>query len=287
MSDNHEVVTVDRGVHKRVSDTTEGGACISGRCHASYDLHTCSYRYQGIEAAKGHLDTVYNHPDIPEIFHVGDDKKTSRAAVIGALSKEGVRRDIAVNGRYTLRDDKQEFPKAPFRRKDGEVYERYKDDKELYMREHWFVNFTVGKVPWTNQVHHVLNQSSLNTIIDTFHNIKPLVQQGLFEELYNINHKDNMVILPTGVDDSRLTGLPMHGSHPSYNDEIIEAVTKAMKGYEKLNADAENGAHAPTDSIAVRDKLLKISSKWYKKIINLVPKNKDMSNPLIKVNDIE
>lgn len=188
---------------------------------------------------------------------------------------------------YSVRDDKEEFSVDPFRRKsDGEIWSRYQNDKKIYMKEHWFINFTTSKVPWSNQVHHVLNQSSLSSVIDSYENVKDVIRQGLYEELYNVNHKDNMIILPTNEKWSRIIGLPVHSSHPNYNMKIIADVQKALKGYEQINAKAANKSHPKADPVAVKERLLKISKKWYGKILKAVDNNKNVNKPLVKINKV-
>jgi len=290
-SDNPHVSPLDFGdAHKPIRGSTENGACINGRCMASYDTISCSYRYQGLEAAKKYK-AIYNNSDISDKYHVDDRKGMSRARIYEVLSQSGERRNIAINGKYreskSGRVYKGEEP--PRSKVTKEVYKCYQDDVKVFKKDYWFVNFTIGSVPWKNQVHHVLNQSSLNKVIDSFENITDVVSLGLLSELYNINHKDNMIILPTENSWSKKTGLPKHsGSHPDYSTLIKGEVKIALRGYESLNEQAADLDHPKPDPIAVKDKLLKISKKWYKKIIDVVPENKNKAeDSVIKINDIE
>lgn len=285
MSDNHFEEEEYKKLHKPVRDTTEGGACLNGRCRSSWDLVTCSYRYQGLKAAEGYKH-IYNAPDIKAVNHLGKEKK--RGAIFKALSNKGKRRTISINGVHRVVEGGKERKIKVLRRKDGKVYKTYENDEALYVRTYWFLNFTVSQVPWANQVHHVLNHSSLFKIIQSFKNIPDVVSQGLLKEGYNINHKDNMIILPTKDCHARLTGLPIHGAHPTYSGYIYNDLVKALKGYEKLNKEAEKEDHPKPDPEAVKDRLVKISNKWYKKIIKVVPKNKKAKRGAAKkVNDIK
>jgi len=275
--------------HKTIKDSTEGGACINGRCQGTYDTTSCSYRYQGIEAAKKYKH-IYNHSDIPAKFHVDGRKGKKKSVIFEALSKSDERRKIAINGKYRVlihaKTYKCELPTT----KVGDVYKQYQEDVAVFRKQYWFVNFTVSSVPWKNQVHHVLNQSSLVKIIASFENITDVVSLGLLEELYNINHKDNMIILPTEKYWVRKTGLPLHcGSHPDYSEQILSEVENALSEYESLNEQAGKPDHPKPAPKPAKERLLKISKKWYKKIVDVVPNNKNASSEgdVIRVNDIE
>ena len=281
---NHLETDEYKKLHKPVRDDTEGGACLSGRCRANYDTVTCSYRYQGIKAAASYKN-IYNSKDIKEIYHLGEEN--TRAAVVAAISKKDVRRQIAVNGVYRVVEGTKEFKVEPFRRKsDGKVYSSYEHDDHLLMRQHWFVNFTISALPWRNQVHHVLNHSSMQKVIASFENISEVITKGLLGELYNINHKDNVVILPTEDKWSRVTGLPAHASHPAYSKLVLKDVKNALAEYDDINDEAESEDHPKPDSVAVKSELLKVSQKWYEKIMKVVPDNKDVNKPLTCVNQI-
>lgn len=291
-SDNTHVSSIGFDeAHKPIRDSTEKGACINGRCMASYDTVSCSYRYQGLEAAKKYKN-IYNNSDVPDKYHVDGRKGMSRARIYEVLSKSGKRRNIAINGKYReLKNGRiykgEEPPKSKVT---DEVYKCYKDDLVVFKKDYWFVNFTISSVPWKNQVHHVLNHSSLNKLIDSFENISDVVSLGLLGELYNINHKDNMIILPTENYWSKKTGLPKHyGSHPDYSRLIKSEVEDALSGYKDLNEKAADPNHPKPDPIAVKQELLDISKDWYEKIVGVVNTNKGKTNEadVIKVNDID
>lgn len=276
--------------HKPVRDAYDGGACINGRCQASYDTVTCSYRYQGIEAAKKYKN-IYNNKNIAAHCHIDGRRGAPRTRIYEVLSTSGKRRKVAINGKYRVLKAGRVFDgePPPVAASTDKVYECYKDDALVFKKDFWFVNFTVSSVPWKNQVHHVLNHSSLVKVIGSFENITDVISLGLLEELYNINHKDNMVILPTEDKWTRKTGLPTHGSHPAYSKPVKAEVSSALSGYESINEQAADPGHPKPDPIALKERLLKISKKWYKKIIDVVPKNKQKkeSDEVIKINDIK
>lgn len=283
---NHLKLKEYEEAHKRIANKTDNGACLNGRCYANYETHSCSYRYQGIEAGKGHLD-IYNANDIPDVYHLSPSKCRPYSVIIAAISKKGERREISVSGlHYGIKGSREYKLKPPTRKSDGKVYSDYENDDYVIRKKLSFVNFTISKVPWPNQVHHVLNHSSLFKVIQQFTNILDVVCVGLLKELYNINDKDNMVILPTTKHFARLVGLPMHGGHRSYCDKILSEVQTALSGYDQLNADAGKPGHKKPDPIAVKQELINISSDWYSKILDVGKKNKKVKGDILKVNDI-
>lgn len=284
--DNHEELTGFGSAHIAKKNTTQGGACLNGRCKATYDTVSCSYRYQGIEAAKANAE-IYNAKGIDEVFHVGKGKAHPRTKIIAAISKSGNRREMAIHGKYyALKGAEEKRYPPPKRLSDGEIYEQHKDDQAVVKKAFSFVNFTIGSVPYPNQVHHILNHSSLRNVVNSFKNIRDVIAQGLLKETYNINHKNNMCILPTKDAISRLVGLPVHGGHPNYNIDMLDEVEKAFKGYEKINQDAENKSHPKPSPEPVAEELYFISKTWYEKIIDTVPGNKIPGAKLTKIDDL-
>jgi|GEM_PF-6809547 len=283
MGDTDHFETAEyKDLHKK-EDGTENGACLSGRCHSSYDKVSCSYRYQGMVAAEQYKH-IYNSPDIDETWHLGGTGVRYR--VVAAISNADVRRVISINGKIaTVIVGSPEIDTDVPTTAKNEKYKKYKDDAKLKSRKFRFVNFTVGSVPYSNQVHHVLNHSSLRKGVQAFKNIPDVVAQGLLKELYNINHKGNAVILPTCDKESLKTGLPVHGGHPNYSMKILREVTKALKGYKGINKQAGKEDHPKPDPIQVKGRLNFISKNWYKKIIDTVPDNK--KGKLIKVDQIK
>jgi len=262
---------------------------------------------------------IYNNENIPCIAHLDNETGQEAPRIIAAFSKRGTRRNIAVNGKVdvevvdekgnVIENEKIDIMKDIIRDKKGNPVQwrtdvpktidketkkerNYKifNKNEVYVeyKKYWFLNFTIASVPWPNQVHHVLNHSSLYKAISAFKNIPDVVAQGLLKELYNINHKNNAIILPTKEKDTRITGLPTHGSHLSYSNRILKEVNKALSGYKKINANHKPG-HQKPDPISVEKQLKKISEKWYNKIIDTVTSNKKLSKnkEVIKINDIK
>lgn len=275
-------------LHLNPVNGTENGACLNGRCCSSYNTITCSYRYQGLKEAESYKH-IYNDPEIDERYHLGGTD--TRGRVVAAISNAGVRRVIPVNAKVAIDiagEQEYDRPVPTIKAagpRHGEKYKHYRDDAILKAKKFRFLNFTVGSVPYQNQVHHVLNHSSLREGIKSFKNIPDVIAQGLLEEKYNINYKKNMVILPTSDKISEETGLPVHGGHPNYNMKILREVTKALKGYKSINKQAGKEDHPKPDPVPVKGRLKYISQTWYKKIMDTVPGNK--KGNLIKVDQIK
>ena len=113
-------------------------------------------------------------------------------------------------------------------------------------------------------------------MIQSFKNIPDVISQELLKEMYNLNHKCNIVILPTKECHARLTGLPTHGSHPNYSARIYSEVEEVLAACKDLNDHVEKEDHPKPDPQAVKQDLLDISEDWYEKFMKVVPENKKM-----------
>lgn len=152
-------------------------------------------------------------------------------------------------------------------------------------------NFTTGWSPYGNQVHHVLNASSLRKGIDDlaeiWYPIRWVIVNGLLAEKYNLNHHDNNMILPTRDYHCRETGLPKHyGSHPAYSNNIRDAVKSALTPYKAIaNQMKKKKDHDKLEPEKLKDALIQISNTMYTNIINLAAANR-ASRKLTTVNEL-
>lgn len=267
--------------HDRIKNSTEGGRCLDGSCKGEYDKHSCSYRYQGMEAALGHKE-FYNFDDdkLCGLHHLGGTNPKS--VVYKTLYKTGKTIARAVCGELIL-------PIKEFKKKvTGTTNSGKPKAADVnFFRKYNFVNFTIGSVPWANQVHHVLPKEVFREVMRSFSNIQDLVEKGLYKEGYNINHKKNMVILPEQAKYARLTGLPIHnGGHGGYNDRLMEKVEAAFSEYIDINKEAKNGNCKEPKAKPVKDQLEKISATYYAKILAIGNKGKKGS-ALKKINSVK
>jgi len=127
-------------------------------------------------------------------------------------------------------------------------------------------NFETGFMPYANQVHHVLPNSVLKNGVDTATNgdaaLFEMIGQGLLVEKYNINHKDNMLILPSRWRDAVQVGLPTHcGDHPTYSATVKDWMDAAMTPYKAL---VDQGKlHDKPDYQDLKETLEQISRSHY------------------------
>jgi len=236
----HEFFKEYEDLHKSLK-TYVNGACLTGHRSWYVEKDSCSYRWQGLKKAKEN-SKIYNLDDKPE-WHV--DASGYRWVALESIAKD----------------------------KAGSVVEYLEKGikKGIEKQKVGIKNFTNGFVPYGNQVHHILPNAVLRDCIDTKSkedaDLKTVICQGLLEERYNINYKNNMLILPSAWSQACLLGLPKHlGSHPGYSMKIKKAVMRALKPYQAAkNSGEEHPEPKPED---LKDALERISDKMYKSIID-------------------
>lgn len=218
-----------------------GGACLTGHQSSWEQRNSCSYRWQGVKKADENK-TIYNsHADGDA--HIGKSGFGWARATAAAAGKAG----------NIIREIQTAFKKGKL--------------KTLVEAK----NFTNGFAPYPNQVHHVLPTSVLRNAIDTTTKgdagLVKDINDGLLTEKYNINFKDNMIILAVSWDDACQIGLPTHlGDHPTYRGEIESAVLDAMAPYQSLADQGEE--HEKPDYEELKDTLEKIANRMYTSIKN-------------------
>ena len=150
-------------------------------------------------------------------------------------------------------------------------------------------NFTTAYAPYGNQVHHVLNASSLmkgiEDVAEVWGHIRRVIVNGLLGEKYNLNHKDNNLILPTRDRDAAITGLPKHyGSHPAYSSRIRSAVKTAMTPYKTIANQMKNQKpHDAPDPATLKDALVSISDTMYANIVGAAAAQRGAA---VSINDL-
>lgn len=95
------------------------------------------------------------------------------------------------------------------------------DYKDI-LRDSFQYNFLSAKAPYANQAHHLLPEEIFNSdtsmISDDFMSL-------LMKIPYDIDHGENIIFLPEGLDNCPIHKLPTHcGSHPSYNQHVLEDI---------------------------------------------------------------
>jgi hypothetical protein len=262
MAEIHASYKESNELHDKTGDY-EGGACLVKHVTEFVDADSCSYRWQGVKKAGMEPGkSTYNAHGNPK-HHVGAKstgafEPNDTARVEGSPGMAGLVVGITKNKLYNLVK---------------------------------ITNFTTGSVPYSNQVHHVLNASSLRGGIDAIAEIwgpiREVIINGLLTEKYNLNHHDNNIILPTGSGHCRKTGLPKHrGAHPGYSSEILGKVKIALTPYETIaNQLKDKEEHDPPDPKQLKKDFVAISNTMYASIITLAATNR-ASNAFMTINNL-
>jgi hypothetical protein len=264
MGDEHKAYKPAYKYHLSVG-TYDDGACLIKHVVPFKDHDSCSYRWQGVEkAGKEPGKSAYNaHRN--KKHHVGG----RGAGPFAPEDVSSVKDSVGMAGQVVA----QRMTKKGLRA----IVE--------------VTNFTTGFVPYGNQVHHVLNASSLRAGIDDlaeiWYPIRWVIVNGLLGEKYNLNHFDNNMILPTTAYACRETGLPKHyGGHPAYSAKIKAAVDKALLPYKKIaNQMKKKKDHDPLEPEKLKKSLVDISNTMYKSILTESAANR-AARKLVTVNDL-
>lgn len=265
MADEHKAYLPAYKYHASVG-SYDGGACLMKHVTQYKDNDSCSYRWQGVKKATEQPGrAAYDaHPNSKR--HIGGRSAGPFApsSTSGAVASPGMAGSVVVSGIQTKKG--------------------LRDIVEV-------TNFTTGFAPYGNQVHHVLNASSLRNGIDelakTWYPIRWVIVNGLLGEKYNLNHKDNNMILPTRDVDSAHTGLPKHyGSHPTYSKQILAAVKSALKPYKKIaNQMKKKRNHDKLEPEKLKTAFESISKSMYSSILGMAAANR-AKRAATKINEL-
>ncbi|WP_437949726.1 AHH domain-containing protein [Sorangium sp. So ce296] len=247
----HEFYEKFEKLHSSVA-SYEGGACLRGHSGFYQEKDSCSYRWQGLAKAKLEpgKDVYDSHPN-PKCHLDGSG--------YGWASVQAVTQGRAGVVEAT-------YAKKTYKTKKGKDIEKQKILAK---------NFTNGFAPYPNQVHHILPTAALRESILEVSKPAPSVAEtigkGLLGEKYNINHMDNMIILPVRGREARKIGLPTHcGSHPGYSAQIKDRVTAALRPYQRIAEQvANNRKHDSPKPGNLKDALELISDVMYIEFITV------------------
>ncbi|AZZ93179.1 hypothetical protein EUZ85_21620 [Hahella sp. KA22] len=263
----HECYTDGYGPHKTVQGM-EGGSCLARHEQSYKKNNSCSYRWQGVEKAKTKpgCDAYNAHPNTK--YHI-----TGRGTG-----------PVATSNLSNYTSDGSGYDGVA-----GESFTSKKGDAFTLVQVN---NFTTGFAPYGNQVHHIVNISSVRNGIEEIAkdlpDLRTLIVNGLLDEKYNINHKDNSLILPTQRGASAKTGLPSHyGSHPKYSKGILKHVLKALKPYKSIanQMKKKKKEHDAPNPVELKEKLEKASNTIYQEIIAQSAANRELKKAT-KINDV-
>lgn len=186
--------------HHRAKKTTEGGRCLTP--YSPYSQQSCSYRYQAFKQALVEF-SIYNWDKYASLGR-------RRKLVL-------IRQRKAAKGEK--RWEKIEV-KAP-KKGDWDVSEGSSNFQRSCNKPYWF------------EAHHIIPHSQLRGAIFDVGKGKPnadelvlMVRRGLLDESYNLNHMQNMIILPMAALVAQTLELPKHlaapdhRNHPRYSKHV-------------------------------------------------------------------
>ena len=232
---------------------TENGACLTGHL-VPHRINTCSYRYQGREAAKSapikpKLETYDTAPDKITTSGVSNPKwyvDELAKPEPGQWDVEGPKRKIKIGTKYC---------------KPGR-------------------NFKNAKFPYWNNAHHILPKGTLKSCIlelaDGDSNVSDTIQKCLFKARYNVNHKKNMLLMPQDKEVAKILGLPRHielkyndgnapsntFNHPKYNAKVGADIKVVLKTYLSLIKGGDEDGHPNPDTNLDKSQLEAKSLFW-------------------------
>lgn len=253
MADEHEIELLDCPQHLTVNNL-EGGQCLSGHKSKYTPGNSCSYRWQGLEKAKenNHIYDAhrgfYNSP--AKGYHIGAYRKVKYAQASYAGETKGEAKPFINN-------------------------------KGKKMATFEALNFTNGKAPYKNDVHHILPNADLKdglaAKVKDFNTMQHICNSLLFAK-YNINHKDNCIILPKKNRHGFEVGLPTHAnSHQAgYKDALKKYIKDALQSAIKLISEAEGKSkgHEVIDYVKIKENFELISEEMYEFLANPGEKNR-------------
>jgi len=160
--------------------------------------------------------------------------------------------------------------------------------------------FTTEDNPFYHNAHHIIPVGVLmKCILDTAQLAEPNVARmeaivigGILTETYNVNRKDNMIVLPTENEPAALVlGLPLHleGSrnHNPYSMLVHSKVSaKFNSKYDSLASDVgkeKHGEFQKRKAPAIRPAMDAISNAMYEAIIGVAVSRKFLNESLDSV----
>ncbi|WP_437739445.1 AHH domain-containing protein [Sorangium sp. So ce302] len=221
--------------HKPVSRATEGGQCLNrhvGRMEVS-----CSHSWQGFKKAEL-TSGLYDWPKYEGM------KKTTLAVRCGTSG---------------FRWRERKAPR-PHEWDVGELGRRGKVNHK-----------DSANVPYYHEAHHLIPNGVLNGCIqdkfDTIDAVLWAVRAGLLDEGYNINHKDNMILLPLDAAIARQLELPRHREFSSYSHRTYSKHVKA-KVNKILSANQQNIDNCELTKYSdMKDQLVSLSETLFRRVV--------------------
>ncbi|MCB9881262.1 MAG: AHH domain-containing protein [Planctomycetes bacterium] len=222
---------------------TDGGKCLNRHIGTRKTDCSCSHMWQGYKRMKDDDSALYDWPKY-ESLSVGHRK----TAIKGLYSSTFGHCDIGKNAPKNLG-----IPEEG----DWDV----KDD-----------NFAkVCYLPYWHEAHHIVPNSTLRNVIEATARgtadegaSKRVFRKGMLDEEYNLNHKQNMIVLPMNKIIAKAIGLPRHRltpEHRSHNKYSNHVKTELERIFSKLKQDVV--LHKKAKYSPVVSQIKKLSDKLH------------------------
>jgi len=262
--DNHFTDEELKALHQP-REGAEGKGCLIRHQPRTVD-HQCSHQWQARVKAESDPD-LYNYPAYKKLCGPGKFKTAARKA----RSKKPFPRDYAelINGCYMK--DKPTRKGKEWNLCTGENF------------KHWLK-------PYWHNAHHIIPNTGLKKSINEASKLDVrlpnMIRYCLLKASYNLNDKDNMIILPQGRVVAEALGLPRHlkgdevgpnekkefFSHIDYSKNMQDKVEMVIQEYiETLESALED--HPEPPGALSKAKLVKISTDTYQSIKNISPQD--------------
>lgn len=245
--------------HTPVPGSTEGGACLNRhyqqkRSTGFYREHSCSHPWQAFQRALLHDSAIYNGNGK---HRLEGDKRWYDEFLKGSSAEQKLTR--------LLRLAAKKGGKGGIQRKKLPRPERHGWDISTAGKNYQ----TGGNEPILHEAHHIVAADELRTAIkqkvdgmamEVLH--VQQIRKGLLDAKYNLNHKDNMIILPIEEQFARAMGLPRHRltentpNHRSYSDYIQTKLKAHLTPVQKNVQKCKEVKYT-----TVRDRILSVSKQ--------------------------
>ncbi|MFP2931996.1 AHH domain-containing protein [Pyxidicoccus sp. 3LG] len=256
MSEKQHQEDIDDDILKKLHSSSGGGACLNRHIPKVEKGNFCSHRWQAyVRALKD--KARYDWPKYKPLAQRGGKVQTA-----AGKDKKG-----------------QLFP--PWYSKEidapSEVPGSGTDKAGTWDLAH-SDNFQVKCYrPYWHESNHIIPNSTLKKVLASIgegmkspHRVRRIVRARLLEQRYNLNHEDNMILLPMDEEVARVLGLPRHRktaflrSHKAYSDNV----EKELKGiFSSLKDQIREHSKPKPDYGNFKNSLVEFSKRLYGQII--------------------
>jgi hypothetical protein len=256
MSEKQHQEDIDDDLLKKLHDSSGGGACLNRHIPKVEKSNDCSHRWQAYQRALKDK-ARYDWPKYQSLAQRGGKVQTA-----ATHDKKG-----------------QLFPPWYSKELDAPSKVPRPGGKEggSWDLEH-ADNFQVKCYrPYWHEANHIIPNSTLKKVLASLgegmqspHRVRRIVRARLLEQRYNLNHEDNMILLPMDEEVARALGLPRHRktaflrSHKSYSDNVEKEVQLIFR---TLKDQIRKHSTPKPDYGSYKSALVALSKRLYGQII--------------------